>query len=110
LEKRELWAQKLFKNMRDVTLFDSFVHPQVSFHSIQEVYGWAHSNKFLYVGSWPPIELSYYTGLFLEKINRGYKKILYGDWNYLSIFFFIVEAMWVMLGKSVMVNVTVIKK
>ncbi len=98
-EKRQYWAEKLFfrKSQNRVAVFDGYVHPQVSFHSIFEVLNWGVSQKLSYLGSWPPIEVSYY-----------FKQIF--KFNFLKAFdnsrigYYLTEVFWFLRGKSVMVS------
>lgn len=87
-EKRERIANRLwFKNKGSkVALFDGYVHPQVSFHSIGGVRAWVTENKLSYTGSWPPFETKWY-------------------WRYLPQSRLLTELIWILSGKSVMVSV-----
>lgn len=108
-EKRAYWAQKLwFGNKGNkVTVHDGYVHPQVSFHSINEVYNWIVNNKLKYSGSWPFIELSWY----LKKIfGLKIKRQDFSSLNYFAIVFLFVELLWMLSGKSVMVTMAAIKE
>ena len=109
-KKREKWSRKLFKNKRDVTLFDSFVNPQVSFHSIGEIYFWLQKNNLEYLGSWPPIEISYYLEEIKSKLKINKTQNKFKSYNYNLFWFFVVEIIWTVLGKSIMVNLSAKKK
>lgn len=92
-EKRERIANKLwFKNKGPkVALYDGYVHPQVSFHSISEARKWVRENGLDYVGSWPPFETKWYHRMLPQS-------------NLLT------ELIWILSGKSVMVSVSARKK
>lgn len=98
--KREKIANKLFfKNSgRKVSLFDGYVHPQVSFHSIAEVFNWPRKAGLSYMGSWPDFSLLWY---FNKLVKRGKSKL--GGYN--RFMFLMVELLWLLSGKSVMVSV-----
>ncbi len=97
-EKRARIANKLFFNSKAniVSLYDGYVHPQVSLHSIGEVYGWARKNNLNYIGSWPYFELPKYFSLS-------------DSWHFLPAFW-LTELVWILSGKSVMVSMAAIKK
>lgn len=100
-KKKEATANKLFfKNKGPlVHLYDAYVHPQVSFHSISEVYSGAAKAGLNFIGSWPNIELSWYFGKLTRKPAGKF-----GKWNYNKLMFLIVESLWILSGKSVMVS------
>jgi|GEM_PF-4089401 len=101
--RREVIARKLFFKPigNDVSIYDGYVHPHVSFHSIYEVEGWAKSNKLSYIGSWPHFELGWYVDTVLslfsfpKKMNTTY---------HFRFLFLIVEFIWLIRGKLVMVS------
>jgi SAM-dependent methyltransferase len=101
--KREFWAKRLFfkNSSRLLSIYDGFVHPQVSFHSIRQVYNWLQENSLQYLGSWPSIELSWYINRFLGKAEKpaSSKVRVRPRW------FLAVELLWIISGKQVMVSV-----
>ncbi len=107
-KKREHLANRLWfggKGNR-VSIFDGYVHPQVSFHSIVQVYEWAKNNRLSYISSWPLFELRWYWDKLLKRkiVTKNYR-----SWNYNGLAFFLVELVWVLIGKSVMVSMSVKK-
>lgn len=104
--KRERWARRLFFFGRpeQLRIFDGFVHPVVSFHSIYELYSWGQRSKLQYLGSWPPIQLSEYLGLAGIKSKLLRKFVSRFDYSWLSFVF--IEMLWIVSGKSVMVSIT----
>lgn len=92
-EKRERIANRLwFKNKASkIQLFDGYVNPQVSFHSIRDGRNWIKENNLEYVGSWPPFETKWYLRILPQ-------------WDLLT------ELIWVLSGKQVMVSLTAKKK
>jgi 2-polyprenyl-3-methyl-5-hydroxy-6-metoxy-1,4-benzoquinol methylase len=100
-EKRERVARRLFaKKTRSVTVFDSFVHPQVSFHSIGEVMDWVKGPTLCYIGSWPPVEIGYYMKRIFSRVRQNSFMAKITAWYWL------VELLWLLSGKSIMVNVS----
>lgn len=104
--KRERWANRLyFKGQGDkLRIFDSYVHPVVSFHSIAEIFSWGEKNNLAYVGSWPPIEFFYYFKIFKKPFPPANEPVKIGMLK--KIFFWLVELIWILSGKSVMVSLT----
>jgi len=107
-QKREYWANRLWFRGKGntVSIYDGYVHPQVSFHSISQIYSWAKVGYLKYVGSWPFFEIGWYLNKFFRK-NRTTKK--FTKWNYSRIMFLLVELVWILSGKSVMVSMSVRK-
>lgn len=101
-QKRKEQANRLFFGGKgsDLELYDGYVNPQVSFHSIAEVFNWLKSNRLAYVGSWPPIELFAY----LDLIRKHHVRRTYSSLNYSNFMFMIVELLWLLRGKSIMVS------
>lgn len=109
LQKRKTYAQKWFfgNEERDLLISDAYVNPVVSFHSIREVIGWIAETKLEYDGSYPPIELTAYPRLILKKkFDRSRQSKIERIINYNRLSFFLVELLWVISGKSVMVNIS----
>lgn len=104
-EKRKRLANKLWYRNKgdDLVLSDGFAHPQVSFHGIAEVYGWIQKSNVAYQGSWPYFELSKYSSLIFGKPLRSEAR---KGLNYSALSFWLVEALWLLSGKSVMVSVS----
>jgi hypothetical protein len=99
-------AKRFFfrKHFLPVALADGFANPHVQFHSIAEVFSWIREAKLQYIGSWPPIELSQYPRLLMQKSITKSSTIWYR-----KFFFFLVEFLWALRMKSVMINITVQK-
>lgn len=97
-QKRKTIANKLWFGGKgsDLLISDAYVHPQVSFHSIQQVYNWLKNNSLFYLGSWPPIEFGWY---FRQVFKKPFKVTNNIFW------FFLVELLWFIRSKSVMVSV-----
>jgi len=107
-KKREYWANRLWfgGSGKAVSIYDGYVHPQVSFHSISQIYSWAKVGYLEYVGSWPFFESEWYLNKLLHRNKTGKK---YGKWNYFLVMFLLVELLWILSGKSVMVSMSVRK-
>lgn len=106
-KKREYWANRLWFGGKGnlVSIYDGYVHPQVSFHSINGVYGWAKHVGLEYVSSWPFFEIKWY----LDKLFSGQSSKKYNKWNYYHTAFLLAELIWLLRGKSVMVSMSASK-
>ncbi len=114
-EKIRRVSQDIFFNKKasKLEIFDGFINPFVFFHSIGEVYNWGRENNLIYVGSYPPIEICAYPRLLWEAIASRKTKFSAGrcsgiweklSYNFLS--FMLVEFLWILSGKSVMINIS----
>jgi 2-polyprenyl-3-methyl-5-hydroxy-6-metoxy-1,4-benzoquinol methylase len=107
-EARKRIANKLIFRGKgnDISLYDGFVHPQVSFHSISQVWQWYQLLNFMYVGSWPYIELETYWSWFKQKITGRpwVPPIKLSRWNYRFLAFLLVEIVWTVSRKQAMVT------
>lgn len=117
LRKREELAKRLIFRGKgnELAISDGFVNPVVSFHSISGVMGWVRRNNLTYEGSFPPIEITRVPEVIHNKFIRRQGSISVNNkgktgasslLNHNPLSYLLVELLWSISGKSVMLSIS----